>query len=283
MSHDRADAITAFLDSMKAAGIVPVEPIGDRLGDSIIRFACDGDGKGRKNGWAVLHFDGRPAGRFGNHRLNISQPWTMEGGPQLSPVERRKRAEAIAEAKVRRDLDRDMRHDSVALRCEAMWRRAGPASPDHPYLVRKRIPGEGLRQLGDLLLVPMRDAEGRLWNLQRIWPDGGKFYIKGARVAQLVCAIGYPGERIVIAEGYASGAAVRRATGLAVVIAFSAHCLEWAARAMRRQYPDAEIIIAADDDAHLVDRPGGNIGLAKARAAAAAVHGRLAVPRRAAI
>ena len=58
-----SDAITAFLDAMKAAGVHPVESIGADLGNGLIRFACEGDGKGKRNGWAILHLDGIPAGR----------------------------------------------------------------------------------------------------------------------------------------------------------------------------------------------------------------------------
>ena len=43
-------------------------------------------------------------------------------------------------------------------------------------------------------------------NLQRIKPDGGKFYVKDARATELHMLIGEPGDEIAIAEGYGTGA-----------------------------------------------------------------------------
>lgn len=60
------DHVTAFIDAMTEAGMKPVEPIAGKLGGKRIRFRCEGDRKGKQNGWAVLHLDARPAGAFGN-------------------------------------------------------------------------------------------------------------------------------------------------------------------------------------------------------------------------
>lgn len=83
-----AETIIAFLDAMQAAGVHPVEPIGANLGNDLIRFACEGDGKGKRNGWAVLHLDGIPAGAFGNYRLQVSETWRAGSVGRLTPAER---------------------------------------------------------------------------------------------------------------------------------------------------------------------------------------------------
>jgi putative DNA primase/helicase len=59
----------------------------------------------------------------------------------------------------------------AADRARALWDAATPATADHPYLIRKGVQPHGLR-VGDdgWLLVPLRDAEGTLWNVQRIAP-----------------------------------------------------------------------------------------------------------------
>ena len=276
------DAVAAFIAAMEAAGVRPTEPIADRLGSDLIRFACEGDGTGKRNGWAVLHLDERPAGAFGNYRLQVSETWRSGAVTRLSPVERRERAERYRVEKERRESARLHEQMEAAARCRARWERSRYADPQHPYLVRKRVAGEGLRQDGNRLLVPMVDADGVLWNLQAIAPDGTKRFAVGGRQAGLFCLIGDPGNVLLVGEGFATCAAARRATGYAVAVAFSAANLSASAQAMALAYPDADLVILADDDAHLVDHPTikKNVGLEAARAAALAVGGRLAIPPR---
>lgn len=69
-------------------------------------------------------------------------------------------------------------------------------------------------------------------------------------------------------------AAVRKATGYAVVAALSAKNLEPVARAIRLRWPDLDIIICGDDDSARTP----NIGREAAYAAAVAVGGRVALP-----
>jgi putative DNA primase/helicase len=276
------DTVAAFISAMEAAGMCPAEPIADRLGSNLIRFACQGDGSGKRNGWAVLHLDGRPAGAFGNYRLQVSETWRSGAVVAISPAERRERAERYKAEKERREAVRLHEQQEAAARCRARWEQSRPADPRHPYLGRKRVSAEGLRQDGNRLLVPMFDAKRILWNLQAIAPDGSKRFAVGGRQAGLFCLIGDPGPVMLVGEGFATCAAARRATGYAAAIAFSAANLSVTARSMASAYPDVDLVILADDDAHLVDHPtiGKNVGLEAARAAALAVGGRLAIPPR---
>lgn len=277
-----SDPVSAFLDAMDAAGMKPVEPIAGNLGNRLVRFQCEGDPKGRKNGWAILHLDGRPAGAFGNYRMGISQRWRSGSTERLSPVERRKIARLYREAKERREAERLALHEATAARCALMWSIAAPADPAHPYLTKKRVAGEGLRQSGDRLLVPMFDEHGKLWNLQRIGSDGTKRFAKGGRQQGLYLTLGEPGATVLITEGYSTAASVRRATKHPAVVAFSKDNLTSTALSIRGRWSDAEIIICADDDAHLVAHPRiqRNLGVEAAVDAARAVGGRVALPPR---
>ncbi len=279
-----SECIPDFISAMEAYGVRPTEPIAQALaGGELIRFACEGDRAGKRNGWAVLHTDGRPAGTFGNFRLGLSEKWKADAeAERLSPHERRARAKAWREQALRREADKAAMQRTSAAGCVERWDRGGRVDPAHPYLVAKGISGEGLRQSGDRLLVPMRDASGILWNLQAIGPDGTKRFAKGGRQSGLFCQIGTPDAVVCIAEGYATGAAVRRATGHAIAVAFSGDNLTATAIAIRDLFPDFDIVIAADDDPHLIDNPHirKNKGLEDAHAAAQAVGGRVALPPR---
>ena len=274
--------VSAFIDAMTAAGMKPIEPIAGKLGKGLVRFRCDGDGKGRQNGWAILHLDGRPAGAFGNYKLGVSERWRAGSTERLSREKRTAMAAQFREEKRKRDADLLATQECAAGECQRLWAAASPADPAHAYLVKKGISGEGLRQCGNRLYVPMYDEAGKLWNIQRISPDGTKLFAKVGRQAGLHFVIGEPGAKILIAEGYATGASVRRATGYAAAVAFSWKGLAPVALMMRQRFPDAEIIVCADDDAHLVNHPkiGRNIGVEAAHDAARAVGGRVALPPR---
>jgi len=281
---DRAsDIIPAFIGAMEAMGIRPAEPIADRLGPEIIRFQCEGDRAGRKNGWAVLYLDGRPAGSFGSYRLGISEKWKADSDPiPFSLSERRAWAKSIRETERRRAAELIAAQRNAAAQSVSRWDKAGAVDPAHPYLFAKGINGEGLRQSGDKLLVPMFDEAGVLWSLQSIWPDGTKRYPKGGRQKGLFFLLGQPDAIVCVAEGYGTGAVVRRATGHAVAISFTSGNMLATAMAMRDRYPNYDLVMLADDDPHLIDHPTiqRNVGLEEAHAAAKAVGGRVAIPPR---
>ena len=153
----------------------------------------------------------------------------------------------------------------------------------YTYLARKEVHAHGLRvdRRGDLV-VPMRDADGQLWGVQTIRADGGKLYGKGARRTGTFAMLGemQPGQPVIIAEGFATAATMREATGLPVAAAFDAGNLVEVARALRAQDPARVIVVAADNDHALPrrDPPLPNVGEVKARAAAAEVAGVVLLP-----
>ena len=81
------EAVSAFIGAMQAFGLIPVEPIADKLAaGEFIRFECEGDRKGKANGWARLFLDGHPAGRFGNYRLAIDTTWKSDAPVSACPL-----------------------------------------------------------------------------------------------------------------------------------------------------------------------------------------------------
>jgi putative DNA primase/helicase len=131
-----------------------------------------------------------------------------------------------------------------------LWQGAKPANPQHSYLIRKKIQAHQARQFGNTLLIPMQDARGDLWNCQLIFPDGLKRFLKGGRTKGLFSVLGESSgaDRIYIAEGFATAATIHELVGKPVFIGFSAHNLPEASRIVRRAFPKAEIVLAADAD-----------------------------------
>ena len=83
---------------------------------------------------------------------------------------------------------------------------------------------------------------------------------------------------VLVAEGYATAATIYQATGHPIAVAFDCGNLEPVARALRKKYPRARIVICADNDLETEQRTGRNPGMEAARRAAAAVGGTVAVP-----
>ena len=186
--------------------------------------------------------------------------------------ERARRAEA---ARRKAEAQRAKRHRRAAAEARRLWEAATPETGGHRYLRDKNIEPHGIFTDGFRLLIPMRDIEGKLWNLQRIDPRGDKRFLRGGRVTGLFHRIGRPVDQtLVICEGYATGATLHESSGQAVAVAFNCNNLKPVAKALRSKYPEATLIIAADNDRHTL----GNPGLTKANEAALAVGGRVAVP-----
>ncbi|KQX18128.1 hypothetical protein ASD39_17990 [Sphingomonas sp. Root50] len=264
---------------MEIEGIRAVEPILQRLSSGeLIRFRCEGDGQGRQNGWAVLYLDERPAGAFGNYRLGISRKWRIDQDLGLTAEERQALQREWAEAKQRRQEEKLRSEEEAAKDAFDLWSSSGRALSDHPYVARKQLDAIRYRVTRDgWLLVPMIDASGDLWNVQRIAGDGTKRFMRGGRTQGLFFPIGQftqRGERTCIGEGVATMEAVHRASGYPCIASFSAKNLLPVARLWYAARPDLDYIICADDDAHL-DR---NIGVEAAQAAAEEIGARIATP-----
>ena len=237
------------------------------------RFALPEDRHGEKTGWYCLFADGVPAGAFGSWREGEPHRWSARRADTLTAAERDALLRRMEQARRLREEARLTEAARAASVSAGQWEAARKADPAHPYLQARGVDAFGLRQAGSALLVPMRDSQGRLKGLQRIFPDGSKRFVRGVAKAGLFHRIEGEGSAVYVCEGYATGASLHMATGQTVVVAFDAGNLEPVARALRQQMPHGTLILAADND-HQTRKPDGsfwNTGLEHARQAAAAV------------
>jgi putative DNA primase/helicase len=176
-------------------------------------------------------------------------------------------------------------HAAAALDAVAQWDAASDTGASS-YLDRKGVQAHGVRFAADgCVLVPLRDAAGALWNLQRIArerPADGtdKLFLKGGRKSGLWHWCGDPvaAPVLLIAEGYATAASLHQATGRPVAVAFDAGNLAHVAKALRQQHRAALLVLCGDDDRATEARTGTNPGRVKAEAAARAVRGLAVFP-----
>ena len=174
---------------------------------------------------------------------------------------------------------RQAERDRAAVEAKRRWEDAEPASESHPYCKGRGVrPGalkvESWRGGAKPLLVPMRDEESKLVNLQIIHEDGKKHSIKGGQHKDTHYWIAAPekvkSKTICIAEGWATGRSARDATRHSTIVTFGKSNLLSVTRWVRQKYPNHKVIVLADDD-------GGN-GVAMAIEAARAVNGFVAIP-----
>jgi phage/plasmid primase-like uncharacterized protein len=265
--------VSEFREAIAAAGLTPpIQIIGD---GKVHRFSTN-DKATDDAGWYVFHDDEFPGGVFGDHRSGAEGKYQFRNGHDktMSPGAMAGYRQRISERQTARAAEQAHLHAEAAERATALWKRAAMAPADHDYLVRKRIQPHFLRVDADgRLIVSMRDGN-ELVSLQFIDGDGDKRFLAGGRTAGCYCVFGRTTDTIVIAEGVATAASIYEATGLTTLGAFYSANLLPVATKIRTRFSKAGIVIAADDDYHLATNPG----VTKARAAADAVSGAVAVP-----
>lgn len=232
----------AFLAALATSGLEPVKPL--RLVEGKLeRFRVVGDKAGSRNGWAVFHQAPVAAGAFGSWKTGESHTWRAEIDRQVSPADRAALQEKLRAMQQARAEEEARVHTSARQRAAKLWATAHPASNAHPYLAAKRVPAYGIRQLRDMLVIPARDSAGELHTLQFIGVDGNKRFLTGGRIAGCYCAIGRPGDVLLLAEGYATAATLYQATGKAVAVGFNAGNLGPVARALRAKFPRLRLVV----------------------------------------
>lgn len=149
-------------------------------------------------------------------------------------------------------------------RAQEVWEQSvkEPKLPAHStYLKRKQVNAFGLRYRVNhdgtpVVVIPLNNIEGELQAIQCIQEDGtkktygakkGNFHLIGLIEAQ---------STIFIAEGYATAASIHQATNSPAIVAFDCGNLMSVVHNLKEKYPQARLIIAADDDRETLGNPG---------------------------
>jgi putative DNA primase/helicase len=267
---DLNDVVAAFSAAMATSGLTPAIVIAD---GKFHRFATSGRAMDQA-GWYVLRNDDAfPNGAFGDFRTGMKVTWTYTPTGSLTDAEREARRLAMEAADAERRIEQALRNADAAMYAADIWAATRPAEPKHPYLMRKMVPTFSARQRGGQLVLDVRDLDGKLWSLQFIDPDGRKLLLKGGakhgRVIPVRGDMVMP-RRVLICEGWATGASLALEDPAAVVLAaVDAGNLQPVAINARYRWSGADIVICADAD---------QLGRQKGRAAAIAAGATIAIP-----
>lgn len=220
---------------------------------------------------------------------------------QISPeqIAERKTKREAEERKAAAELKRVQ--GEVAKLANLAWEAATPAY-EHPYTTRKGVKINGAR-IGEFpvykvehgkpitpfktipaLLVPiLHDSkQGKIVSLQAYFFEdqeyyGDRAYLKDGQKQGGYCLIGTPRDKMAIVEGYATGLSVYEATGWTVIVAFDAGNLVTVAETARKNFPQADIIIAGDND-YPNPQTGKRAGNEAAASAGNAINARVILP-----
>ncbi|MCD2514642.1 zincin-like metallopeptidase domain-containing protein [Comamonas endophytica] len=303
---------------IKAAHDDKVHPVAD---GKIHRVPVVDDKAGATSGAYAFHrHDAMPGGFIQNYKTGQIVHWKPEGKTDAVSAEERARFAAAADLQRQaRSAERAAEHQATAAAAAALWHEAPAATAENAYCKAKGIQNPaGLRVVpaaisaaaaahgiriaktpaeakelreeaptnrvfkeGDLL-VPGRDAGGKLWTLQSVNPHF-KSFMKGGRKHGVFCATGPDGpgnSPLVLAEGYATADTVSRLLeGAPVIAAFDAGNLDAVAKSLREQYPSRLLLIAADNDHQAQAENKPNVGLQKAMEVAQKYGGGVMAPQ----
>lgn len=231
------------------------------------------DGKPRAKDGSYVYFSdaGGNAGWIKNFKTGFESSYGETKG-RSGEIRR-----LSAEEREAREAERKAGYDVVAKKADYLVSKVFKKAETHPYLEAKGVkPHNTLVDKDGTLIIPLTNSEGKIRTFQRIDADGTKGYIKGGEKAGTYYSFGSPKDKMLICEGFATGASLYEATRIPTLAAMDAGNIERVAADMRAKYGDnMKITIAADNDHATV----GNPGVTYAQKAAAAVKASVVIPQ----
>lgn len=235
-----------FEDALAAFGMVGVTAVPD---DGMFhRYAMSGKRAGDKSGWAIKFSDGAGIYNCWSYPDGHEGIYWHPSGKEYKELSEKDRKLADSRREDVRNKRREL-NEQVAARSLLIWNDCVEALGNE-YLSTKKVGAFGVRQnsKGELI-VPVRDFSGKIWSLQRIYPnekrDGfDKSYSFGGVLSHNMHRI-EGGDDIILCEGYATGASIHMATGSTVIVCFDAGNMEKVAEQFKNV---PKVRVAADRD-----------------------------------
>lgn len=259
----------------------------------IHRFARDGRSR-KKNAWYCAHASrlDKPRDLNGSkvHSFLVVQygdwsDYTCQGEPNRREYcslkrQTKQNKDDIRKfrdrAHIKKRAEREKLRKEAAERAQRIWGMTNPAA-DFAYLTTKKLSSAHGARVNEYdgtraLVIPMRNIDGAIVSCQFIQENGAKKFLRDGELQGTHFLIGEvkPGSRIILCEGFSTGASIAEATGLPVAVTFVASNLKKNARLFADKYPGHKITVCGDDDWGLEARevnPVPNAGRIAAEAA----------------
>ena len=198
-------------------------------------------GKKGLDGWYALHLDNEVLyGVFGNWVSGGQHTFTSKSQFLIDETVLQKMKQKKADHQKRSEE----RKKAGAVEAQKLYENAGAVDAEHPYLIKKKVEPFNIKQIEDTLLIPISDIDGNIISTQKIFPDGKKLFQKDCSPVGTF-TLGEVKDKAIVCEGFATGASIHMATGLPVIVCFSANALAKISTLTKR---GIRFIIAGDND-----------------------------------
>ena len=260
------DIEAQFRDFLRVNDIEPIDNVNIIIDGQIHRYRVRGDDPGETAGAYCIFTDGNiPAGWAEDWHVGYPINWGYKFNDTHFTEEQKTyfRSEAYqlklqAEKKLREEQLRE-KQKHASLDARAKFDTCPNATEDFKYLQDKKVYPYGVRLFDngqDLsLVIPLRDIDGRVQSLQWISEDGKKQFYPGAPTKGLFWAVGLDTVNtddkkavILIGEGFATMAKIYELTQKPSVAAMNCGNMKLVAETIKGKFPNARIIITADND-----------------------------------
>lgn len=255
------DIIQQFIDFMRSVDCAPANIYDIKADDKRHYYQIEGDKRGIKKGVYCLLIDERGGvGWCKNYREGVSHGWSSKVKKEWSAEEKAAWKKRVDDKKNADEAELLELRRSAAKRANDIMKASKPAN-EHLYLTRKGIKGTGayisesvrlrddLPEIKNPLVIPAY-KDGKLSSCQIIDGDGGKWFLPDGDMDGSYGVIKSNNDMsiIYICEGFATGASIHEVSDKPIVVAFNAGNLKAVALAIKKKYPSALIIMAADND-----------------------------------
>ncbi|ECR1870302.1 hypothetical protein F0N34_08865 [Campylobacter jejuni] len=284
-SFDENEVLTAFKSALENQGLI-IE--GLPIMDGKIHRVKTTNDKGREMSGAYSGFlDEYPAGFIQNFKTGIKENWKM-------PLENAKQNivsyQTPSQKRLHNSTSNNTKQDilelqqKTALKIEEEYNQANWAHSNHPYLKKKGF-SENFYLKQDnkgSLLIPLKDENGKLWSVQRIFPNGDKiigviktkeekeqgieysakksgcFHLIGAKNLEYC-------KEFIIAEGFATAATIYKALNKPVIMGIDAGNLSKIVETLKNKFQNTPITLIADNDKKRELKGLSNVGVETAK------------------
>ncbi|ELQ2157390.1 toprim domain-containing protein [Campylobacter jejuni] len=284
-SFDENEVLTTFKSALENQGLI-VD--GLPIMDGKIHRVKTATDKGREMSGAYSGFlDKYPAGFIQNFKTGIKENWKM-------PLENAKQNivsyQTPSQKRLHNSTSNNTKQDilelqqKTALKIEEEYNQANWAHSNHPYLKKKGF-SENFYLKQDnkgSLLIPLKDENGKLWSVQRIFPNGDKiigviktkeekeqgieysakksgcFHLIGAKNLEYC-------KEFIIAEGFATAATIYKALNKPVIMGIDAGNLSKIVETLKNKFQNTPITLIADNDKKRELKGLSNVGVETAK------------------
>lgn len=279
LNCSEGDGKEKFSQAMADHSLYPPQIIADGCWH---RFATRDKKTNDKSGFYILHEDsyGRCWGAFGDwSQSSEAIPFSSFSEASLTCEQRQEWAARRAEQQRLMDEEAANRREAGRQKAKAELADMQPAPGDFPYFAKKNVGPVYMvyySALEEAIVIPAYNMEGVIQSYQRIFADGEKRFMAGGSPKGAFFGIGGDESVICICEGYATAYSVWEAMGrvFLTICAFNAGNLPSVAEQFRLYYPQATLVVCADND----HTKTVNAGLKYAKIASEAVDGIVVSP-----